>query len=153
MISPDIQAIVDVMAKKYELDPKLVTAVIMKETSGKIGVNRYEPTWKYPVDVIGWARRLTKAGYTTTSLTERVNQYTSWGLMQVMGSVARELGHATPIPLLVIPEIGIEYGCRKLSQLFDRYKTVEKVLDAYNSGNPFDQIGKDYVSGVLKFMT
>lgn len=47
--------------------------------------------------------------------TEEIARSTSWGLMQVMGQVAREHGLATEfLSEMCSPEVGVEIGCKVL---------------------------------------
>jgi hypothetical protein len=67
-------------------------------------------------------------------------QQASWGLMQVMGAVARECGfHGNYLSQLLDPEEGTEFGCRHLAILKGRYIQVygwDGVIAAYNAGSP-----------------
>ena len=57
----------------------------------------------------------------TSYETERENRATSFGLCQVMGQVARELGcTARSLTELTTPEIGLEYGAKRLKKAMDR---------------------------------
>jgi soluble lytic murein transglycosylase-like protein len=61
---------------------------------------------------------------------------TSWGLMQVMGAVAREYGHEGHCGLLFKPEIGLDYGCRHLKMYFDKFSDWKDAVASYNAGSP-----------------
>jgi soluble lytic murein transglycosylase-like protein len=66
------------------------------------------------------------------------NRATSWGLMQVMGQSARELGYREFIPELCDPASGLYWGCkiftRKLECTGGDY---QKALQLWNGGgNP-----------------
>lgn len=139
-------------ADRFDLCRELVRAVVKVESGGNTWLNRYEPHWRYHLDPPGWAKRLTRDGMTTTMVTERVNQSTSWGLMQVMGTVARELGFTGPLPQLADPEIGLHFGCMKLRELIDRHKSDEVALAAYNAGNPESVLGQGYAAKVLALL-
>jgi soluble lytic murein transglycosylase-like protein len=59
--------------------------------------------------------------------------------MQVMGALARELGLQGPIPQLLDPTLGADYGCRHLANLRRRFHADHGwrgVVQAYNSGHP-----------------
>lgn len=63
-------------------------------------------------------------------------QQASWGLMQVMGAVAREYGFAGKyLPQLCDPDTGLEFGCRVLVACL-RWAggDVPAALAAYNGG-------------------
>lgn len=89
--------------------------------------------------------------------TEWIGQQTSWGCMQVMGAIARELGHRGYFTELCQTDIGAEYGCRLLARYRDRYYKAagwRGVIASYNAGAPrTDQRGlylnQVYVDRVL----
>jgi len=60
----------------------------------------------------------------------------SWGVMQVMGQVAREFGFKEPsLTELCDPATGIEFGCRILAARLARSKgDVSAALLAWNGG-------------------
>lgn len=72
--------------------------------------------------------------------TERIQLATSWGLMQVMGMVARERGFIGPfLSELCEPVVGIDFGCRQLVSKRDKYLAKHGwngVIAAYNGGSP-----------------
>jgi soluble lytic murein transglycosylase-like protein len=117
-------------ADKYRLDYSLVLAICEVESGFDQWATRVEPAWKY----LYFPRECSsKLGITIE--TETLHQCTSWGLMQVMGSVARELGYQEQLPRLCIPEYGLEYGCRKLRKQMDRYGMESDAVAAYNAGS------------------
>ena len=63
-------------------------------------------------------------------------QQASWGLMQIMGAVARELGFAgLYLPALCDPALNLTYGCQKLQLELEWAKgDVRAALAAYNGG-------------------
>ena len=141
---------------KYGLDPFLVTAICSVESSFDPEALRYEPKFqrKY-IDLHPLYSHLEdKTRYMLAS---------SLGLMQVMGVVAHELG--LPIDRLnemFYPEMGLDYGCKKLKSLFDRYRAstlidktlILNVISAYNAGTVRWKNGKyvnqSYVDKVWK---
>ena len=64
------------------------------------------------------------------------SQQTSWGLLQVMGAVARERGFREPyLPALCDVDMNLQIGCEHLRWLFARAAgEVEKAVGAYNAG-------------------
>lgn len=123
----------------FRLDVNLVNSIIHIESGGNTFKCRFEPTWKYLTNVSAHAAKLS-----ISQPTEQNQQSTSWGLMQVMGGVARELGFESDIPMLTMPDIGVFYGCKKLRQLFDRYGNEEDVIAAYNAGSAMKTSGGLY---------
>ena len=123
-------------AQQYNLPEWLIRAIIQVESSGNPWAMRYERNF-YTLYIV----RMEIHPIAPCSLyTEKVSRATSWGLMQVMGQVARERGFAGPfLSTLLRPEIGIDYGCRQLAYLVKRFKVSDSwdpVIRAYNSGNP-----------------
>jgi transglycosylase-like protein with SLT domain len=100
------------IAGAHALDPALVCAVIEQESSWNPYAMRYEPTF---------FSRYVAPLYTNNKITasEAWARGFSWGLMQVMGQVAREHGFAAGehpfLSELCDPEQGITVGCRILS--------------------------------------
>lgn len=122
------------MADSFNLDPILIAAMIMKESSGIPWAVRYEPGWGYflpPEETAAIAKTIG-----STKQTELVFQATSWGLMQVMGTVAREHGFQGWLTELTDPEIAIYYGAKHLRKQYDHrlVYTDEEALAAYNGG-------------------
>jgi soluble lytic murein transglycosylase-like protein len=100
------------IAGAYALDPALVCAVIEQESSWNPYAMRYEPAF---------FGRYVAPLYTNNKITasEAWARGFSWGLMQVMGQVAREHGFLSSehpfLCELCDPEQGINVGCRVLS--------------------------------------
>ena len=124
------------IAKVHGLDPALVCAVCHHESANwQPWAGRYEPAFydKYiaPLAVAG--------GPTCSEATERRWRATSFGLMQIMGQVARERGFKGEwLSELCDAAVGIEYGCRELARrLKNTGGDVRKGLLGYNGGgNP-----------------
>ena len=117
-------------AHTHDLDPSLVCAVIEQESSWNPWAMRYEPAFftKYVASL-----------YTNNkvSASEAYARGFSWGLMQVMGQVARENGFADRfLSGLCDPAIGIELGCRVLRKKLDCAKgDTAQALLAWNGGS------------------
>ena len=132
------------IASRNELDPLLVEGVIQVESGGNPWAFRNEPRWKY------WVHWDTGAPYKGSLLSlprppgvsrasERALQGSSWGLMQIMGSVARENGFYEPwLTRLLMPEVNLEYGCKYLGKLLKRAGgDVEKALTRWNGSSVY----------------
>ena len=133
MIYP-FQTEIEAAARKHDLDPKLVAAFAFVESSFRPDALRYEAKFqrKY-IDPHPLYQFLDPETRTLLS--------SSLGLLQVMGVVAHEDG----LPIVRLkdlfnPEVGLEYGCRQLEQLFQRYwqspltGLIPNVIAAYNAG-------------------
>ena len=100
-------------AALHALDPSLVCAIVEQESAWNPWAIRYEPTFfaKYVAPL-----------YTNNKISssEAYARGFSWGLMQVMGQVARENGYAEPfLSSLCDPADALEIGCRVLRKKFD----------------------------------
>lgn len=117
------------VAIQHGLDPILVCAVIEQESNWNPWAVRYEP---------GFLSKYVAPLYTGghISATEAYTRSMSWGLGQVMGQTARELGFEGPsLAELCDPPIGIEYLCRKLKKCFAKANDPVIALLAYNGGS------------------
>ncbi|WP_111745582.1 lytic transglycosylase domain-containing protein [Salinisphaera orenii] len=151
----------------HDIPPAIVAGVIEIESADQTTATRAEPYYRWCWDCRNGrpytatkaqcrqfaapddfhAPDAAKAGYYSTDATEWLHQRTSWGLMQIMGAVAREHGLKGPIPGLCDAQTGIEYGCRHLARLRDRFYQSHGwagVLDAYNDGTPRVERAHDY---------
>jgi hypothetical protein len=149
---------IDVVAPQYQLPPDLVAAIVQVESAGDRFAMRHEPAYPWLWDMRNnrpfrlhgdaGARRPPAefpSPHGATALTEWIGQQTSWGLMQVMGAVAREFGFKGHFPGLCDPLEGLHYGCKLLVRLRDRYHAMHGwagVVDAYNDGT--SRIERDF---------
>jgi len=121
------------IAQNFKLDPTLVCAVVEQESAWNPFAVRYEP--KFMTDYVGplYVNNRINA-------TEAYTRSMSWGLMQVMGQVAREKGVTLKfLPGLCDPEAGLSIGCRKLADCLELAKgDVKKALQSYNGGGDPD---------------
>ena len=159
--------IAEPLAREFDVPLALILGVIQVESAGHPYATRFEPGYRWCWDVrrrrpltvrradLGHAGApsgfaapdAATAGYYSTAATEYTQQRTSWGLMQVMGAVAREHGYTGPLPELCDPAHGIEYGVRHLARLRDRFYARHGwagVVDAYNDGSPAIEQDPDY---------
>lgn len=93
------------IAGKHGLNDALVCAIVEQESTWEPWAIRAEPAFdakyvqplhKTPTEE--WARSI------------------SWGLMQLMGEDAREMGFTGPIPSLCDPATGLDWGCKFFAQ-------------------------------------
>lgn len=145
--------LISFQAAIHSIDPTLVASVIMVESSGRPAAIRFEKNFRWTLHIHHFADM-----NNITHDTELMLQKSSFGLMQVMGAVARELGYQKNLSKLIEPKMGIEYGCKKLRQLFDKHGSkLDDVIASYNAGSPrFDENGEyvnaRYVKKVRKYM-
>lgn len=144
-LKPELLQLIESKAAVHGLDPDLVEAHILTESSGKPDATRFEQGFH--------DQYVAPLGLTDN--TEIWGRSTSWGLMQIMGQVARELGYQGSFPGLLEPSINLEYGCKKLARCYKKYPG-DAGIAAYNSGTPrkkgdefINQVYVDRVKGFL----
>lgn len=115
---------------QYGIPADLLRAVIQVESGGNPWAIRYEPRYR-------WLYNDARPVRGVSADTEREAQKTSWGLMQVMGAVARERGFDKPfLSELCDPSKGMEYGCKHLAAYYRRHGDWERAVVSYNAGSP-----------------
>jgi soluble lytic murein transglycosylase-like protein len=129
---PQLVALARKAAAAQSLDPALVCAVVEQESSWNPWAMRYEPAFfaKYVAHL-----------YTNNKITasEAYARGFSWGLMQVMGQVAREMGFdGAFLSATCDPEQGLAIGCKLLRKKLDAMDgDITRGLLAWNGGgNP-----------------
>lgn len=147
--------LVNKYAKQFNIDARLLGAVVQTESGGNPFAVRFEPSYRYTSAIASLANEI---GCSYSSM--EMMQKTSWGLMQVMGSTAYDLGlgrekNKWPSTLLD-PEMGMKYGCTFLKRKIDQYGALpEVVYSAYNGGTPQQSVigvfnNQDMVDNFLK---
>ena len=129
IVQPELIELARRIAASHGIDPQLVCAVIEQESAWNPWAVRYEP---------GFLSRYIAPLYTAGkfSATEAYTRAMSWGLMQVMGQVARESGFdEASLAELCDPVTGIDFGCKILAKRLARSKgDVSAELQAWNGG-------------------
>ncbi|MGA8143444.1 MAG: transglycosylase SLT domain-containing protein [Candidatus Acidiferrales bacterium] len=122
---PDLVAVARSAAAQYSLDPAIVCAIVEQESSWDPFAIRYEPAFR--------TRYVAPLGLPPT---EEVLRSISWGLMQVMGQVAREHGFTgKSLAALCDPKTGLEIGCAVLeSKLIAAGNDCARALSLWNGG-------------------
>lgn len=154
-------------AHEHGLDPDLVEAIVLIESNDRPFAWNPEPRYPYLWDVdqrIPFRRRTPEERASMFPPPdfpclggdpdqEYWGQQASWGLMQVMGAVAREQGFVgVYLPQLVDPGINLAYGCVVLAQhLHWAGGAVGRAVAAYNAGRGGWQTtaGQAYAQKVL----
>lgn len=133
-----LRAKAHIAASRYELPADLVCAVCEEESGNRDNPNGQE-TWnpwaiRYEQ---GFLNRYIHPAIPSAPTTTEIADAFSYGLMQIMGLTARELGFAGRFATaLCVPEVGLEFGCRKLSRCMTNAKNdVAAALLAYNGGS------------------
>lgn len=143
---------IDKAAKAAGLNPALVTAVVMQESGGYPWAWRPEAGYRYfwnvrkntpfrPVSVAESTSEIPPQDFRSmpgagSDAQEWWAQQASWGLMQVMGALARELGFKGPyLTQICEPGLNLELGCTQLAKLMKWANgDTERALAAYNGG-------------------
>lgn len=137
-------------AALHRLDAMLIMRVVIVESAGNPWAWNPEPRYRY-----FWDMRVNRPFRTITAEEQRDEfppidfraisgdndqewwaQQASWGLMQVMGAVAREHGfRGSYLTELLESVTGLHYGCLHLGAML-RWADgdVERALAAYNGG-------------------
>lgn len=142
--------LIEQFAAAHGVDPNLVEAIVIHESSGVPWAWNPEPDYRYLWDVKHHApfRPLTYAERASEQPPDDFpffagdrdqewwGQQASWGLMQVMGAVAREHGFAAPyLSQLCDPATNLTIGCDVLAKLIHwSGGNVRVALAAYNGG-------------------
>jgi hypothetical protein len=128
-------ALARTIASAHGLDPALVCAVVEQESAWDAHAIRYEPGFR--------ARYVAPLELPPT---EEIARSISWGLMQVMGQVARERGFQRPfLSALCDPSAGLTFGCIvQAAKLAVGGCIVSRGLALWNGGG-----NSDYASQVL----
>lgn len=117
-------------AEKHGLQHEIVWGICQVESNFNPYAVRYEPGYKWLFN----PRELRPINCAFE--TECAQQRTSYGLMQVMGAVFRELGYRGWLTQIICDiDTQLEYGCRYLWNLISRYG-FEGGIEAYNAGIP-----------------
>jgi len=155
--------LVEAIAAPHGLDVDLVLAIIAQESRGRAAAWNPEPRYRWVAHwETGEAWPITDAQATMKTPppdfphppgvdadAEFLGQQASWGLLQVMGAVARERGfRGTDLPALCEPWRGLYYGVAQLVYLRKRFGTGDDLLATYNGGPAAKGKNRDYVAAV-----
>lgn len=131
-VSPDtLEPLINEIGSKYGVEPALIKAHIKQESNWDTNATRFEP---------------------------HLND-SSWGLMQVLLSTAKEiLGNSSlTASQLLDPRVNIEAGTAYIAKNMKRYGgAISDVIAAYNAGSArflkdgYTYINQDYVDKVWK---
>lgn len=150
MLNFNLNNIIVKETKRLVEDPDLIIAISGVESNWNTMAMRYEKNWSYLYRPEYYAKKLF-----ITKDTESQLQMFSYGLCQVMGSVARELGFDGHLPQLLIPEFGVEFAVKKIIALRKKYSDLGDIISSYNQGSPRKKddgsyVNQPYVDKVMK---
>lgn len=113
-------------AAKYGLNVALVCALIEHESSWNTYAVRFEPAFE---------ERYIKPALPGAPTTRELTLAMSFGLMQIMGETAVEFGFVGRfLTELCDPDVGLNYGCKKLQKCISIHGDERTALLAYNGG-------------------
>jgi soluble lytic murein transglycosylase-like protein len=149
-MTADLETKIVLLARAHGLDPALLRAQVATESGGDPWAYNPEQRYVYFWDVDGWKpfRKVTSEESASeypprdfpTLAGDRDQEWwaqqASWGIMQVMGAVAREHGYREPwLTRLCDLDVGLLYGCKVMQSLM-RWSggVTDQALAAYNGG-------------------
>lgn len=129
-------------ASAHGLDPALVCAIVEQESTWNPWSARYEPAF--------YQHYVSPIAHTMTP-TEAYGRAWSYGLMQVMGEVAREHGYVGDFTAMCDPATGLTQGCVHFAKkLKAAAGDTAKALQLWNGGgNP--QYSTQVLARVAKY--
>lgn len=137
--------------KDLSIDVKIFSAIIEIESCWRPSAVRYESKLTTLSKIYYFA-----AINEITPETEAILEKCSWGLGQILGVTARNLGMKIPIQDLSQIECGLFWAGMYLKKLLDRYPDQDKVIASYNAGSPIYENGlllnQGYVDKVNKVL-
>ncbi len=134
--NPQLVSLARAAAAAHNLYPELVCAICEQESAWNPWAIRYEPAFyeKYIRPLVDSGRLSPSPGI--SAATEARARAFSWGLMQVMGQVAREHAFAgASLAELCDPPTGLGVGCRVFAaKLAAAEGNVTRALLLWNGG-------------------
>ena len=105
------------MGQLHGVDPLLIAAVCMTESSGRPHVTKFEVNYPWLYKPEACARKF------ECSLEDEIaGQSTSYGFMQVMGAVMREYGFAGSFDKAFEAETNIDFGTKHLANFLKKIR-------------------------------
>lgn len=167
-ISSSITLMIADAARNYTLPVDVLVALVLVESSGNPWAYNPEPHYRYLVDI------RTGKPFRPLSVSEIASerppddfpslpgvprdaewwgQQASWGLLQVMGAVARENGFSGKfLTELCDPWTGLDYGARHLRHQLNRYGDLRDAVVAYNTGNAVKDASGTYSAAGVTYL-
>jgi soluble lytic murein transglycosylase-like protein len=116
---------IEFAAKQHGIDPDLLEALVLTESSGRADAFRYEKGFydKYLKNKPEWEDQIPR----------RIAS--SYGLCQILLPTARQYGFRHEPEMLFLPDLNLDLGAKILKRLLLKFNgNVEKALQAYNGG-------------------
>ncbi len=149
-MNPQIIATIKIKAEEFGVDPDLVQAFVFVESSGNPTATRYEANfYKKYIQPMLHQNAITPH--------EAIGRATSWGLMQIMGQVAREKGFKGEFEELYEPGVGLTWGLKHLKHFIDKYPDLDDAITSYNAGSPRKNgdgqyVNQNYVNRIHRYL-
>lgn len=115
---------------RLQISIDTLDAIIHVESSWNPWAVRYERQYAYLLTPEEFAK-----SSRITLETEAVLQRCSWGLCQLMGGTARDLGYTGMLTCLLDPEVNILYGAHLFARIAGHYVHQDDQIAAYNAGS------------------
>jgi hypothetical protein len=147
-----IQLCISDQSKSLGIDKNLSLSIAYCESRFNPYVVSFESKWSYFYNVPQFSTSLV-----ITRASEQALQSMSWGPLQVMGSVCRELGYLDYLNKLGTDySQSILYGLLKIKSLINKYSDIHDVVSSYNQGSPIKRItglykNQEYVDNVMRY--
>jgi soluble lytic murein transglycosylase-like protein len=145
MTAAEVRKLIEKVAKDLNVD--LLLAIVKTESSFDPWDVRYEPDFNYLNQPAYFALK-----HQISVDTEKMLQKTSWGLFQLMGGSARDLGFTDNLTKLTIPEVSVVWGAEYFRKRCARYPKLEDQIAAYNAGSVVKDISGNYSEKVQKYV-
>lgn len=135
--------------ENHDIPRPLLAALILKESSARPLALRFEPKYRWHYRIDDYVQ------FNYNYNTEKALQSFSYGPIQIMGAVARELGYQGSLMELRKAEFGTFWGMCHLGRLYEKYGNWPDAISSYNQGSPRKKLltGKyknhSYVEGVI----
>lgn len=148
-------ALIAEMAESLGFDKVLLQAFVCQESGGDPWACRIEPGYLVN-EVVKWARQWSQnhKGNPTVQ-TELYLRSSSFGLLQIMGQVARENGFTRRyLTELFVPHENLGLGCRLLQKRQAKAANLDHLIWMWNAGMGSKPPSPDnaYVASVKRFM-
>lgn len=141
------------ICKDVGVDFSLMSAIITIESSWNPLAIRFEPSFKFTNNAEKFANILG-----ITIVTEMMLQHFSFGLGQIMGCRARDLGMKDSLQSLCVVETGSFWAAINLKKICEQYSSKLDQISAYNAGTPKKRddgsyLNQEYVDKVIKVLS
>ena len=135
----------------FKVDCRVMAAIITVESNWRPYAVRYEPAF----NLRNFAFKEYARENHITEETEKILAKCSWGLGQIMGTTARDMGYCGPLPALCEPYKGMLWAVKYYLRLCERYEETNDRISAYNAGSVSKDINgryrnQQYVDKVIK---